>query len=247
MKQQGPTREFDPLLLPFLRAPDREEAALRLDQLLSEHASPTSQAIIRSKLGVSLRATDGRHENQEALEIESEVAACLVAELNELRESLNPQAISNFKSYVAVVTFHACSKHLRQRNPARAQLKSSLRYLLTTRPELALWEDGDNGWVCGLKQWRNREYATALAGSAGGWTNHGLSDLEITNVEHMPLEELLSAVLREAKQPVALGRLVSIIAELKGIKDQTRLKDANEDDPSKELAQLPDPRPDVAY
>ena len=141
----------------FCKPRDRKAAPSLLAQLLSEHAAPVIKSVLRSKLRVSLSVSDGSFENQEALEIESEVMALVLAELNELQQTAAPDVIGNFRSYVAVVTFHACARYLRRKNPQRVQLKSRLRYLLTTRPDFALWQSAEKNWLCGFKQWHDHE------------------------------------------------------------------------------------------
>jgi hypothetical protein len=251
MKEQGATRQFDALLLPLLQATEGVESESVLARLLSAHAAPVIKAVIRSKLGVSLSASDGRFENQEALEIENDVAALLVVEMNGLRGTQGRNAIGNFRSYVAAVTFHACSGYLRRKNPERGQLKSSLRYLLTTRPDFALWQGAEKDWLCGLKWWEGREPARTGAGLPAQNVNgpRGLAHLKLQgrrDVEYMPLEELLPEILRGAGQPVAFEELVNFIAGLKGISDRARRQDADEEEAQQELARLPDPRADVA-
>jgi hypothetical protein len=251
MNPQGATRQFDALLLPLLQATDRRESESLLARLLSTHATPIIKSVIKSKLGVSLSAADGRFENQEALDIESDVVALLLVELNELRETGGREVIGNFRSYVAVVTFHACARYLRRKNPERGQLKSSLRYLLTTRPDFALWQGVGKDWLCGLKQWQGLEPARAGAGptgqDVGGPQALALFKLQgQRDIEYMPLEELLPAVLRNAGRPVEFEELINFIAELKGFKEQARRRNDGEEESEQELAQLPDPRADVA-
>jgi len=251
MEMQGATRQFDALLLPLLQATDAKESESLLARLLSTHAAPVIKSVIKSKLGVSLSAADGRFENQEALGIENDVVALLLVELNELRETRGREVIGNFRSYVAVVTFHACSKYLRRKNPERGQLKSSLRYLLTTRPDFALWQGAGKDWLCGLKQWQGLEPARAGAGlpgqNADGPQALALFKLQGQRaVEYMPLEELLPAVLRNAGRPVEFEELINFIADLKGFREQARRRERGEEESEQELARLPDPRADVA-
>jgi len=251
MKTQGAMRQFDALLLPLLQATDRRESESLLARLLSTHATPIIKSVIKSKLGVSLSAADGRFENQEALGIENDVVALLLVELNELRETRGREVIGNFRSYVAVVTFHACSKYLRRKYPERGQLKSSLRYLLTTRPDFALWQGAGKDWLCGLKQWQGFEPARAGAGSPGQDVDgpQALALVKLQgqrDIEYMPLEELLPEVLRNAGRPVEFEELINFIADLKGIQEQARRRDDFEEEAAQELARLPDPRPDVA-
>jgi hypothetical protein len=251
MEKQGAATQFDALLLPFLQARDRKESESLLTRLLSAHATPIIKAVIKNKLGVSLSAADGRFENQEALGIENDVVALLMVELNELQETRGHNVIGNFRSYVAVVTFHACSGYLRRKHPERGRLKSSLRHLLTTRPDFALWQGVGKDWLCGLQQWRGREPAQSGAGPPARDIDglHGLAAFKSEGrreIAYMPLEELLPEVLRGAGRPVAFEELVNFVADLKGIREQARLRDADEEESQLELARLPDPRADVA-
>src|SRR5829696_4958558 len=216
MEKQGAARRFDALLMPFLQATDRKESESLLARLLSAHAAPIIKAVIKNKLRVSLSAADGGFENQEALEIENDVAASLMVELNALRETRGRNVIGNFRSYVAVVTFHACSGFLRRKNPDRGHLKSSLRHLLTTRPDFALWQGVEKDWLCGLKQWQGREPAGAGAWPPGSDGNgpRGLAHFQLRGdraAEYVSLEELLPEVLRDAGRPVAFEELVNCI------------------------------------
>src|SRR5215204_1215584 len=227
MEMQGAARQFDALLLPFLQATDRKESESLLARLLSAHATPIIKSVIKNKLGVSLSAADGRFQNQEALEIENDVVALIMVELNALQGTRGRNVIGNFRSYVAVVTFHACSGFLRRKNPERRRLKSSLRHLLTTRPDFALWQGVEKDWLCGLKQWQGREPAGAGAGPPGRDTGGpgGLAHLKLQggrDMEYVPLEEVLPEVLRNAGRPVAFEELINFIADLKGIKEQAR-------------------------
>jgi hypothetical protein len=251
MEKQGAARQFDALLMPFLQATDRKESESLLAQLLLAHATPIIKAVIKNKLRVSLSAADGRFENQEALGIENDVAASLMFELNALRETRDRNVIGNFRSYVAVVTFHACSGFLRRKNPERGQLKSSLRHLLTTRPDFALWQGVEKDWLCGLKRWQGREPARTGAGPHGRDTGGpgGLAHFKLRDgrdTEYVPLEELLPEVLRNAGRPVAFEELVNCIAGLKGITEPAGRRDNDAEESRQELERLPDPRADVA-
>jgi hypothetical protein len=250
MDKPGATRQFDPLLLPFLQAADRKAAQSLLAQLLSEQAAPVIKSVLRSKLRVSLSVSDGSFENQEALEIESEVIALVLAELNELQQAAAPDVIGNFRSYVAVVTFHACARYLRGKNPQRGQLKSRLRYLLNTRPDFGLWQSAEKNWLCGFKHWQDREPVRSKTDSSSRQINgpHALANFAARgpqSAEHLPLEELLPAMLNWAGTPVAFEELVNAIADFQGLKKQV-LHNDGEAEAAQELAQLPDTRADVA-
>lgn len=243
-------QQTDPLLLPLLRARNKAERDASLAELLDLHARPVMQGIIRNKLNVTLAPSDGRHENQEALEIESDVLAELLIELNELKAELSDKVINNFRSYVAVITFHACYKYFRRKHPQRGQLKDRLRYLLNNRPNFALWQTRDDEWVCGLKEWQEHEQQVVGTGQLAVLINSSDKDfrhqLTVGGNEKAHLAELIPAVFNCAGRPVVFDELVDAIAEFQGIKNLSDKTESVDEDGEKELLKIPDPRPDVA-
>jgi hypothetical protein len=252
MNEQGTTPpQIDSLLLPYLRARSEVEVDVSLTELLTEHAEPIIKGIVRNKLNVTLSSSDGRLENQEALEVESDCLAALLTELNELKSPASEKAINNFRSYVAVITFHACYKYLRRKNPQRGQLKDKLRYLLNSRNAFSLWQTGEQEWVCGLSEWQNHERQVVRSGQLLQLVNSSPQGLHKaitggTSIEQMKLEELLPAVLACAGKPVEFDELVNAVAELQNVKLRSDKGDASEEESEKQLASIPDPRPDAA-
>jgi hypothetical protein len=246
-KQATALKPTDPLLEAFLRARAQAEVDDCLTELLEEHARPVVKGIIRNKLGVTLSASDGRHENQEALEVESDVLAELLIELNQLKTAASDKFINNFRSYVAVVTFHACYKYFRRKNPQRGQLKDRLRYLLNNRPRFSLWQTSDDEWVCGFTEWQKPERQIIRAGQLNQLLNNSHKDsLAVEDLgAGSRLEELVPAVLKCAGRPVEFDELVDAIAELQGIKKEHDKTETDDEDGEQELARIPDPRPDV--
>src|ERR671927_322210 len=66
METRALTDETDVLLLPFLRAEGESERERLLGLLVEEHAAPVVRGVVKSKLRVSLKPSDGREENQDA-------------------------------------------------------------------------------------------------------------------------------------------------------------------------------------
>src|SRR5215216_5771366 len=104
METRALTTETDVLLLPFLRAGGEAERERLLALLVEEQAAPVVRGVVKSKLRVSLDPSDGREENQDALELFGDVCADLVAELRALRSD-GARPVANFRSYVAGVLF----------------------------------------------------------------------------------------------------------------------------------------------
>lgn len=126
----------DILILPFLQARDHSTAENLLTCLIQEHADPIIAKILKSKLRVSLNGSQGNHDNQDALEIVSELHATLIADLRAVQQHPGQKTITSFRDYVAVKTYSACADYFRERNPRRWRLKNLLRYQLKQNPEL---------------------------------------------------------------------------------------------------------------
>jgi len=163
METTAVKRQFDELLLPFLRAEDGAESERRLASLLEEHAAPVVRGVVRNRLRVSFSAGDGREENQDALDVGGDIYADLLSELNSLKSNPDGRAIENFRSYVATVAYNACYRHLRRKYPQRHGLKTRLRYLLTHHSGFALWESDEHTRLCGHASWRGRSTPTSTS------------------------------------------------------------------------------------
>ena len=130
MDEGESTEQPDVDLVLFLEATDEAESEHQLAELIAKQTEATIKGIVRSRLRVSLSPTDRSHHNQDALDIVSDIQSAVVSELRDLKSCQSCKTISNFRSYVASVTFNACHQHIRRKYPQRWQLKSKLRYLL---------------------------------------------------------------------------------------------------------------------
>jgi hypothetical protein len=124
--------------VPFLQAPDQSTAERLLTQLIQEHADPIIARILKSKLRVSLNGAQGNQQNQDALEIASEVRTTLIGDLRAVQQHPDEKSITSFRNYVAIKTYSACADYFRQRNPSRWRLKNLLRHQLNQNPQFAL-------------------------------------------------------------------------------------------------------------
>lgn len=216
-------RTVDPLLTPFLESPDHDAADVCLSELLTQHAEPVLNSILRKKLRASLRPDDGSPDNQNALEVRSDINLHLLAELQNLRAQPAGKVIGNFRSYVAVVAYHACYEHLRQKYPRRHSLKNKLRYLLTQQPEFALWETEPRELIAGLAVWhnaeppvRNEELWAALREDPKEWAALNWPGRATGNLK--PLE-LLRGFFGAVSGPVEFDELVSVCATIWEVQD----------------------------
>lgn len=232
MSERESTKQPDVSLLPFLEAVDEVESEHQLAELIAEQTEATINGIVRSKLHVSLSPTDSSHHNQDALDIVSDIQSAVVSELRDLKSCQSCKTISNFRSYIASVTFNACHQHLRRKYPQRWQLKNKLRYLLSHQEGFGLRESQAGEWLCG--------HATGLHGgnpAPRGEVQRLLENRQMLDEdlhksasvnERTSLVLLLAAIFDQLKAPVGLDDLVGLIAELRGIKDNVELVQTDE-------------------
>ena len=139
------------LLRAYLEARSPERADTALGELLSQQADPLIQAIVRSKLGRS------RFTNPADVEdVCSEAAMALIVRLEEFRRGYSREPLADFRAFVSVIAYRACSGFFRRSRPEFHRLRNRLRYLLETQPSLAIWEDRHGVWWCGFEQWQNQ-------------------------------------------------------------------------------------------
>src|SRR5215213_956516 len=250
MDETGVQPETDPLLLPFLNAEAEAEALDILTEVIQVHAAPVIKAIIRHKLRVFLDGRGAGHAAQEAEDVESDVVLHLLTKLREVKADPRARVIGSFRSYVAVTTHHACHEVLRRKYPQRWRLKNRLRYLLTRHEAFALWGDEGEGWLCGFSAWRGRQSRRAEAGRLAPLRDARAAaerlGLTNRNLQLINPAELLTAIFKHLDAPVELDALVTVVADLQGVKDLPQ-PDAGEDEDEGDdaVAQTVDPRADV--
>jgi RNA polymerase sigma factor (sigma-70 family) len=238
--------QIDSLLLAYLRATDESESQTLAAQLISEYAEPVIAGVLRYKLGISLTFASSNGSHQEAEDISSEVILELLTRLRKFKAEPAQMGIKDFRSLVAVMTYQACAKDLRRKNPQRARLKSRLRYVLTHWQHLALWKDNNEELICGFAEWQNQQVADAylrlrqLSDNPQAFQQSNFSQ-EAVNDQNPA--DLLTAIFKWLGGPVPLNDIVQIVAGLWGIKDYA---DSDADSTGDSLHQLPDTRTDVA-
>lgn len=230
-------------LVLFLREPEGSQSEALLALLIYRHAQPVIRNVIRSRLRVSFSQTDGGQSNQDAFDIENDVHTLLLTQLRSIkaRPQLNP--ISNFSSYVAAVTYHACYRHLRLKYPQRTRLKNRVRYLITRSETFDLWETPEKEWLCGLQAWRAPDKKPARAGRLQELLDNPSCvealGLTVNAFGPTPDADALKAIFKWAGGPVELDWLVTIVSNLFGIKDEVaQAQIAQDDDMS--LPEIPD-------
>jgi len=246
MNGQRAAPHTDQLLMPLLTAANEAESQSFLAQLLSEQASPIIRGIINEKLHI-FRTSEAQLERQDAEDLHSDVMAQILARLTGLRDSEGAESILDFRGYVATATSNACHQYLRRKYPQRWRLKNRLRYLLTHRPEFAVWQDDKGKQLCGFAVWRVRDINPV--------TQQQLTQLRDDHLEHDAasksrigaLTDLLVGIFEGANGPVEIDALVTTVAHFQGIIDRPISDVGSREGESPTLEEsLPDTRASVA-
>jgi len=251
MVEQEVEQESDLLLRLFLDAPDGPSSEHLLARLVEE-IMPLVREIVGYKLRASLSRASSAIDAQESEDVCSEALVQLLARLADLKSDLSSPRIRNFRSYAAVAAYHACAEHLRRRYPQRYSLKHKLRYVLTHQPGLALWETEGGAWVGGLFIWQQQWHTPPieLMSRLSELRDNPRSFLQAARLHEaaraLSLPGLLPALFQWVAQPVELDDLVSIVAEILGVKDQTSWRAADRDEVWPTLERRPDGRRDAA-
>jgi RNA polymerase sigma factor (sigma-70 family) len=225
----------DALLRPYLAAKNVSESQRQLAILLLEHARPLIKGIVMARLHSDFGNTE-RHPDFE--DLFSEIKTKLIAYLEELKADRAAQPCKDFRSYVARVAHNACHDYLRHIYPARNRLAKQLRDFLDSHPDFDLWKGERNRWLCGFAQWGRKRPASQTA----GWLTLFYADRETairalspgTDIRSLDVGELIAAVFDRLREPVGFDDLVSVVADVRGIKDEP---DISIDDGSNRLAQ----------
>ncbi|HEV2799827.1 MAG TPA: hypothetical protein VGW12_04985 [Pyrinomonadaceae bacterium] len=241
---EQPTKQIDPVLLPYLNARSEAEAGRCLTSLISGQAEP----LIKNIVGYKLRACFGQNGQANSDEVEdtcSEALLHLLARLSDIKHnSREEHVITNFRGYVALTAYRACHDHLRRKYPQRYRLKNKLRYFLRHRAGFALWETDEGEWIGGFALWASqtgdvprRRRGQELFEALPSFTRRFLPG----NATDTSLDDLLTAIFKWVAEPVELDELVSIVAELWQVKDQAGGREAHS--AATAFADLTDTRP----
>jgi RNA polymerase sigma factor (sigma-70 family) len=211
-KAAATTEQANALLEAYFQARTEPQVHRLLNELLSKHASSIIKQVLHRRLHFYL---DGRNCSAvpDAEDLYSDVIAELIRRFGELRSHRESVVVRDFRSYVAGVANNSCHDYLRRKYPLRTSLKNKLRYLLSKKPEFAFWETDDGEWLCGLAEWREREW--------------DLRNINVPSVESLMSGEctptaaaLLVKIFRRTGAPLELEHLVTLVAQISGIKDQ---------------------------
>lgn len=260
---------MDPLLVPFVHAASEAEGESALASLIADYAAPTVRKIVGYKSqgwAGNSRGDGAGAARTEAEDVYGEVMVQLMQRLQSLRRDSAARPIKDFNAYVAAAAYNAFDRYTSRKYPQRRRLKNGLRYLLTHRPDFALWEGGNGTWFGGLKAWRGDAPSSSAARHEGGAAVVALTKAErrLQQLRQDPRtferEAEVSGDLREPKRavellhaifvwtgaPCEIDLLTSVVGNWWGVTDEAlEIDDAGgrEDETN---AQLADTRPDPA-
>lgn len=245
--------EIDALLLPFLEATSAEEEDLTLLQLFDEHINPVVRQILRYKLQWHFHHREGSSRNQDIEEAYNEIQLQLLKRLRYFKSHPLNKSVANLRSYVATTARNACDEYLRRKFPQRRNLKDKIRYCLTSRAELALWEEAGRGWLSGLAAWERHPKPTVADGSAQSSSAQSSNELieslsgklHSVDVQRLELHELLTNIFQLLSYPVELDQLTAIVAKLRGIEDNPLTSFDDGSNPLSERLASPQANPDT--
>jgi RNA polymerase sigma factor (sigma-70 family) len=213
MKEQLSHQSVDPILLPILQTEDEVESQQVLEKLVSSHINPIIKEIIHHKL----RLHTGGGNQQDGEDVQGNTVLKLLSCLRQFKLDPASRNISDFRSYVAVTAYNACNEYLRQKYPQRHSLKNQLRYLCSHFPPLAMWSADDDNAVCGLVDWQSQKRRAAPHSEVINLLNNAAS----LGLGNRPLIDVVTTLLRLLDRPLTLDDLVNLVAEAKGIRDET--------------------------
>ena len=196
---------LDPVLEPFLNAPQESAAEHDALRVLIDRVTPVIEGVIRGKAGTAVAAS----EREELL---SETTLQLIRRLQEIKPDPAGHAIASFKAYAAVTAFNVVHAHFRRVHPERQRLRNFIRHLVRKSTRFALWQSQAGSFVCGLATW-----AGTVSGEGSEADLDRVPPLSVTGsdaISRSQITRALDHVFEHVRKPVELERLVEKVAEL---------------------------------
>jgi DNA-directed RNA polymerase specialized sigma24 family protein len=200
-------RRIDPVLLPFLRTADEQEAEQHLNQLIA-HAAPGIARITKS--------------SQTPDDAFQEAAQRIIKQLREVRAHCNGNAIGNYLHYVNVVASRVVKGQVRQEHPKRRSLVDALRHVLKRESSLATWES-DGHKLCGLAEWRDQQRGRTHSERLIRLLDEPRTFMDVVSTESDPVNarhaDLLKRLFEWIGHPIRFDEMANIVCGLKQIED----------------------------
>ena len=189
---------------------------------LFQRAEAAIDGITRRKFRASLSASDGREENQNALEFAQQIKLLVWEKLS------NPEgkSIRDVPGYAAQLTYNQWSQRIRQENPGWVSLKNRLRYFFRESTGFATWPTDQGETLCGYASWQSQKSDAKVPVGTDKFQADARSILPeplfgkpLRQLKRRDWEELMEAIFDHLDAPVEIDELVSLISDLFGVKD----------------------------
>lgn len=214
---------LDPLLRPFVEAPDDAEAERELGILMEQHALPLARAIVARKFRSFDLDRVVRFDGQDRDDVVANAIAMLVDRLSAVRAGVQAAPIVQFLNYTAAVVHAACAHVIRRHNPERVRLKKRLYYIFTSGQELALWTTDTDERACGLSSWTGRSLESATRRAVEDAVRR--AETRWSTLSRPQLTAAIVGVLRTGGGPIGFQPLVASIASAAGLVEPRQTDD----------------------
>ena len=215
---------MDLLLSAFIRSTEEPESDRLLGELIVVHATPYIRRTLRQRLGLHVGQSGANPNNPQAEDLYQDAVTKVVQWLNDLKIKPEQKTVRNFGQYVSRIASNVCNDYLREKAPARYRLKNNLRDLFENRSEFSLWKDSSNSVVCGFRMWSAKQHSDRRKRTDSLEENIETiraMNFPETEVNGVPLPEIVAAILNWIGGPIELDRLVNAAAQLLNLKEQT--------------------------
>lgn len=199
---------LDPVLEPFLNAPQGSAAEHDALRVLMDRVAPVIEGVIRGRAGAAVAASERE-------ELSSEAVFQLIRKLQEIKSTPPEQPIANFSGYAAVTTFNVVHAHFRRTHPERQRLRNRIRHVVRKSGRFALWQSPSGQFVCGHARWEGTSGEASeaeLDGVPALWPPVSVTWNDA--IARPQIIRVLEHVFDHAKKPVEIERLVEKVAEL---------------------------------
>lgn len=184
--------------------------------LMENHVEPAIRRVVRSKLSATLLSADEHPENQDALDLVSEIRTVT---LRALRQKDGANDVENVVSYASRIAINVCNQYFRAKYPRFFRIKNGVRYILTHDSRFALWKPEDGLWLCGKMEWAGQSASSRMADLAKMLRSN--VDLPAISPYNFRLLDLVAKAIALLDGPVPSNVIVKAIYELLEIDEST--------------------------
>lgn len=218
---ESSTTESRQLIADLLASEEPAEVQDILVRIVESVIEPIAVRQVQARLRITVNQLNDSVLNQDALDIISEVKLTMMASIERMRRSGDPGLIGSLEGYTATVARNTCNEYLRRKFPSRFRLRNQLRYVFAKTDGLILSTTSGDGWICGrTKDLTGPDSVNPVPISLSGSMPILKEAVSLrTGGSPVNLHKLVAIVFDEIKRPVAFDELVTVLAELSGIKE----------------------------